>query len=169
MTTPITDYPQYFQPYVALSRIGDAKILLAASLPILEQTLRTIPNTKANYTYAPEKWTVKQVLQHCIDAERIFAYRALCHGRGELQPLPGFDEKEYAATADLKHRALESLIAEFIIVRKASIALFESLTHEDLNRIGVSGTEAIKTKSWAYIIIGHWVHHQNILKERYGL
>lgn len=164
-----SDYPFFYKNYVLLAAGDDATTVLAGSLEPLERFLRSIPEEKADHAYAPDKWTIKQVLQHCIDTERIFAYRALCHARGEEQSLPGFEQTGYAANANVDERPLQSLCKEMLLVRKTTTLLFQFLRAEDLNRVGTVGGNPIKTLSWAFIISGHWQHHQNILREKYGV
>jgi uncharacterized damage-inducible protein DinB len=121
----------------------------------------------AGRTYAPGKWTVKQIVGHLVDDERIFAYRALCIARGDTRPLPGFDENEYMAAVDFESRTLTSLVEEFRIVRAATIALLEPLSAAEWQRRGsVNGYEA-SVRGLAFHIAGHELHHLRILRERY--
>ena len=117
--------------------------------------------------YAPGKWTLKEVLGHLIDDERIFAYRALCVARGDTRALPGFDEKEYVAATDFESRTFASLLRELTIVRESTIAFFESLTSAEWLRRGlVNGYEA-SVRGLAFHIAGHELHHLRIVRERY--
>ncbi len=162
-----SDYPTFYNTYIVLAEGDNVNQVLRDSLLHLETALYSIPHNKADYAYAEDKWTIKQVLQHCIDTERIFAYRALCHARGEQQPLPGFEQNDYAAAADISHRSLEQLVSEFMLVRKTTVFLFESFTSQDLESTGFIGENPIKTGSWGYIIAGHWNHHWQILITKY--
>lgn len=163
------DYPVFYDTYISLTTGTDVRNVLSESLKNLDSFLYTIPENQSDFAYAEGKWTVKEVLQHCIDTERIFAYRALSHARGEQQSLPGFEQNDYAATAALAHRSLKSLVEEFILVRRTTLLLFEGLLQEDLERVGVVNSQPIKTFCWGFIIEGHWLHHQRILKEKYRL
>ena len=117
--------------------------------------------------YAPGKWTVKEVIGHLIDDERIFAYRALCVARGDTRPLPGFEENDYVAATDFESRPLARLIAEYRVVRAATLALFEPLTAEEwLRRGNVNGYEA-SVRGLAFHMAGHELHHLRTLRERY--
>lgn len=117
--------------------------------------------------YAPGKWTVKEVIGHLIDDERIFAYRALCVARSDLRPLPGFEENEYVAATSFESRSLASLIAEYSSVRAATLTLFESLTAEEWTRRGnVNGYEA-SVRGLAFHVAGHELHHLRTLREKY--
>jgi len=121
----------------------------------------------AGRTYAPGKWTIKQVAGHLADDERIFAYRALCIVRGDTRPLPGFDENEYMAATDFESRTLRSVIDEFRIVRAATLALLEPLSAAEWVRRGnVNGYEA-SVRGLAFHIAGHELHHLRVLRQRY--
>lgn len=118
-------------------------------------------------SYAPGKWTVKQVLGHLADDERIFAYRALCIARGDSRPLPGFDENLYAASARFEDRALEDLLADYLAVRDASLTLFRGLDSGAWLRTGVVNGYPASTRGLAFHIAGHELHHHRVLLERY--
>ncbi|MEA2237807.1 MAG: hypothetical protein QOC81_2531 [Thermoanaerobaculia bacterium] len=142
----------------ALVAQGREVAALLASLD--EETIRA-------QRYAPGKWTVKEVIGHLIDDERIFAYRALCVARGDTRPLPGFDENEYVAAADFESRTIASLIDEYRSVRAATLSLFESLTAEEWVRRGnVNGYEA-SVRGLAFHMAGHELHHLRTLREKY--
>lgn len=163
------DYPVFYDTYISLTTGADVQSLLSESLAGLEAFLYSIADNQSDFAYAEGKWTVKEVLQHCIDTERIFAYRALSHARGEQQSLPGFEQNDYAGIATVNHRTLSGLVEEFILVRRTTLLLFESFTREDLARTGTVNGNSIKTFCWGFIIEGHWLHHQRILKEKYHL
>jgi len=122
---------------------------------------------KADYAYAEGKWTLKEMLGHIIDAERVFAYRITCFSRKDQQPLPGFEEDDYVLNARFPQRDMEDLIEEFIALRKANLYLFKSLNEEELNRKGIASGREINVKSILFIVGGHIIHHVSILKERY--
>lgn len=117
--------------------------------------------------YAPGKWTVKQVLGHLADDERIFAYRALCVARGDSRPLPGFDENDYAAAARFENRSLADLIEDFEAVRQASVTLFRGLDEDAWLRRGIVNGYPASPRGLAFHIAGHELHHLRILRERY--
>ena len=162
-----SDYASFFEPYISLVKNDNIQQALSASLPQMESFLSSIPESKSDYAYAENKWTVKQVLQHGIDSERVFAYRAMCIARGEKQPLPSFDENQYAEKAPVQHRSLKGLTEELLLQRRSTILLFEHLTEEMLNIRGIASGKPITALSLGYITIGHWLHHQQILAERY--
>jgi hypothetical protein len=121
----------------------------------------------AGVRYAPDKWTIKDVVAHVIDDERIFAYRALCVARGETQPLPGFDENVYAAAAAGEDRAWSDLLTEYAIVRTATVTLLRSLPAAAWMRIGTVNGYSATARGLAFHIAGHELHHLRILRERY--
>lgn len=129
--------------------------------------LENMPAHKYDYRYAPEKWTIREVLQHIIDAERVFSYRALRFARFDPTPLPGFDENLFAANARAADRSWHSLVEEFKAVRQSSFLLFQSLDVEQLQAGGTSSGNPCYVLAFGYIIIGHALHHQIITEERY--
>jgi uncharacterized damage-inducible protein DinB len=118
-------------------------------------------------SYAEGKWTVKQVLGHLADDERIFAYRALCIGRGDSRPLPGFDENAYATTARFEDRSLDELLADYFAVRDASLTLFQGLDRGAWLRAAVVNGYTASTRGLAFHIAGHELHHHRVVEERY--
>mgnify|MGYP005811825511 CR=1 FL=1 len=129
--------------------------------------LDTIPTEKFDYRYAEEKWTIKEVLQHVIDAERVFSYRALRFSRKDSTPLPGFDENSFAANAEASRRTWADLVEEFTVTRRSSELLFRSFSEEQLEANGVSSNSPNYVRALGYILIGHALHHENIIRERY--
>jgi hypothetical protein len=142
----------------ALATQGREVVALLSSLD--EDSIR-------GYRYAPGKWTIKEIVGHLIDDERIFAYRALCVARGDTRPLPGFDENEYIAATDFESQPLTNLIAAYRATRAATIALFEPLTAEEWTRRGnVNGYEA-SVRGLAFHVAGHDLHHLRTLRDKY--
>jgi hypothetical protein len=127
----------------------------------------SIPSDKWDYAYAPDKWTLKEILQHIIDTERIFAYRALCIARKETQNLPGFDENEYAANSNGNNRSWQSLVQELQLVRETTELLFNSFSPETLSQYGISNNNTVTVNSIGFIIVGHLYHHIEVIKEKY--
>ncbi|GAA4211687.1 DinB family protein [Pedobacter jeongneungensis] len=140
---------------------------------VLNDQVQSLPDLfrrnadKADYAYADGKWTLKEMLGHIIDTERVFAYRITCFARNEQQHLPGFEEDDYVKNARFAQRDLEDLIEEFIALRKANLFLFKSLNEEELERKGIASGREINVKSILFIAGGHIIHHVYILKERY--
>jgi len=129
--------------------------------------LRSLPNEKLIYRYAKGKWTIKEILAHLIDDERIYAYRALRFARNDRTELPGFEQDNYALESKANIRTIESLLKEFAAVRRSTIALFDSFDGEVLERSGVASGNVMSVRAAAYHIAGHELRHINIIKERY--
>ena len=129
--------------------------------------LKSLSADKWDYSYAPGKWTVKELVQHLIDAERIFAYRALCFARKDATPLPGFDENSYVVHSAANRRSAEDLMQEFLLVQQSSAALFASFDKVQLESTGSANGNPVYVRGIGYIIIGHALHHKAILEERY--
>jgi hypothetical protein len=169
MQKPMTDeYNPYFQHYIDISGDGVFLDLLQQNT---EQTVTCFSNInieKHNYKYATDKWTIKEVLMHIIDTERVFAYRAFVCMRGDDKTLlHSMDEHLYAANANVADRTMQSLIDEFLIVRKNSSILFEQLSEIQSSFKGNAITHPITARALGYIMIGHIKHHINIINERY--
>lgn len=129
--------------------------------------LQSIPNNKWNYSYAEEKWTILEMIQHIIDTERIFQYRALSIARGEKKSLPGFDHDEFVLQSHGNDRSPADLIEEFIAVRKAGILMFKNFNREMLSRRGTVIENNATPRAIGFIMAGHAHHHRNIINERY--
>jgi uncharacterized damage-inducible protein DinB len=157
----------YFGKYINVVPSGNIVSLMTEQLEVTLHALRTVSETRAAYRYAPEKWSVKQVVGHLIDTERVFTYRAMCFARGESTDLPSFDENEFMQNASFDNRTLGSLIDEFEIVRHATISLFANLTSEEWLRSGRANKNLMSVRAAAWIIVGHEMHHRQILQEKY--
>jgi hypothetical protein len=130
--------------------------------------LKDIPDSAWDYAYAEGKWTIKQVVLHVCDIERVMAYRALTFGRGDKQGLPSIDQDVFAKGAEgVASRSPKSLIKEFKALRKASISLFKYFDNEALSRVGVASGKDVSVLALGYIIAGHSIHHQEVIGERY--
>ncbi|UKJ06093.1 DinB family protein [Solitalea lacus] len=163
-----TEYNPYFQHYIDLVGEGDFETLFHQNTLLTAQYFKEVPSEKHNYRYAPNKWSVKEVLMHIIDTERVFAYRALVCARGDNStPLHSMDEDLYAANVDVTHRTMESLIDEFLTVRKNSEFLFKNISDEQSKFLGNGVTHNISARALGFIMIGHIHHHVNVLNERY--
>lgn len=163
----LTRVASYFQRYINQVEGDELLPALRNQAVSFVSFLETIPQAKTTFSYAEGKWTIKQVVQHIIDAERVFAYRALCFSRKETQPLPGFDENLYADNATASHREWNDLIEEFRVVRESTNLLFSSFTEEQLNSGGIASGNPNYVLGIGFIIAGHVTHHEKILKERY--
>lgn len=163
----ITTVPDYFVYYTGLVKEND---LVQALSHCREHTLdlfSSVPVEKENYAYAPGKWTVKQLLSHLIDTERIFAYRALRFSRMDSTELPGYDENLFAANSNTENLMLERLLEEYRAVRKSTLSLFEAMNDEMLDFKGTANGMQCTARALGYMIVGHEIHHCKVLKERY--
>jgi uncharacterized damage-inducible protein DinB len=163
-----SEYPPYASIYVDLVPDGDILRLLATQVEDTVALLQPIEEHSAGeLRYAPGKWTVKQVLGHVVDTERIFTYRALRTARGDATPMPGFEQDDYIRLGPFDHCSLADLLDEFRIVRAASITLYRKLTPESWMRRGVANQFPVTVRGLAYLTAGHELHHVKILRERY--
>lgn len=161
------DFAPYYGKYISLVKEDDIIEGLENQSSLVESFLNSIPADKWDYAYAEGKWTTKEVVQHIIDAERIFAYRALRIARKDETPLPGFDENTYAPASEAGKRTAAALIEELSAVRKSTALLFKSFNTGMLNARGTASNQAITVNALGFIILGHFYHHKNILQERY--
>jgi hypothetical protein len=168
MAKPSTgSHAPYFQKYIDLVSEDDLQTAFTNQQLVINTLLSSISEEKAMHAYAPGKWTIKELLQHITDTERIFAYRALCIARGEKASLPGFDENSYATASSANTRSWKDIVDEYMIVRKSIEALFNGLGSDAMNRSGISNNNVMSVNSAGFIIVGHFYHHKNILQERY--
>lgn len=140
---------------------------LEISVHRLIKFVQNIPLDKFDYRYAEGKWTIKDILQHLIDAERIFAYRALRFARKDATALPGFEENDYVDQAQAAKRSIQDLLSELAVVRQATLSLFKSLSDEELMQKGIASNNPISVRALGFVIIGHQNHHQRVFEERY--
>ncbi|HEX9251379.1 MAG TPA: DinB family protein [Ignavibacteriaceae bacterium] len=161
------DYAEYYQPYIDLVKGDDILRILVEQNMESQNILNSISESKGNYAYAEGKWTVKEVVGHMMDVERIFAYRALCIARGEIKPLPGMDQNEYVRNGGFNKRQLFDLVYEYRLIRESNILLFGSFEKQVLlNRGNASGYD-VTVLALMYMTAGHEKHHLNVLLERY--
>lgn len=168
MSKPLTSsYANYFQQYV--NQVSEENLLIAFEnqQPVMQAFLMAISEEKSTHKYAPNKWTIKEILQHLIDTERIFAYRALCFARKETTPLPGFEEDDYAASSNANQRTWKDLVEELLAVRHTTLLLFQSFTEEALTYTGTASNNPLTVNSIGFITLGHFYHHKRIMEERY--
>lgn len=165
----LTTVPPFYQGYVQLVKDNDLFYNLEQSAKITQQLLAKIPETKGTYSYAPGKWTIKELLCHMIDTERIFAYRALRFARNDKTPLHGFEENDYAPEANAHNRTVASIAAEMERLRQTTIDLYRSFTPEMLHRTGTANNTAMSVLNLGFVISGHETHHRNVLGERYDV
>ena len=162
-----TSYPTYFQQYIDQVPEENLPEGFNNQATVISSFLAGISEEKSKHAYAQGKWTIKEVLQHMTDTERIFCYRALCFARKEPASLPGFDENDYAANSNANERTWESLVDEFLAVRKATEYLFKSFGQEQLALSGTANNNLTSVASVGFITLGHFYHHKRVLEERY--
>ena len=164
-----SEYAPFYHGYVTMVPDGDVVELVRSTGREVLEALGRIPETRGDHRYGPDKWTIREVIGHLIDAERIFTYRALRVARGDRTPLASFDENEFVKTAGSEARTLASLTRELGAVREATAQLFESLPDEAWGRSGIASGKDVSLRALAYITTGHAMHHLRILRERYGV
>jgi uncharacterized damage-inducible protein DinB len=163
------EYAGYYDRYIGQVPDGDIVALLESQGNATRQLLSAIGEEKAGYRYDPDKWSIKQVVGHITDAERVFAYRLMAIARGEKQPLPGFDQDEYMGTANFDARTLAELSEELASTRGATLSLIRSLDDEAWTRRGIASDNPVSVRALAWIAAGHERHHLKVLRERYGV
>jgi hypothetical protein len=161
------DSPPYYHKYIDAVPEADLISALENEMHDAAELMDSIPAAKENFAYAEGKWTLKQVISHVVDTERIFNYRALRISRFDTTPLSGFDENKYAPRANAENRSLSDLKEEFIAVRRSTILFFRSLTPEMLEAKGSANNYTMTPKAIGWMIPGHSRHHFNIITERY--
>lgn len=161
------DSPEFFHNYINYTKGNSPKELIQNHSKEIYDFYNNLPDAKADHAYAEGKWTIKQLLQHIIDAERIFTYRALRIARKDKTPLAGFDENIYAANDGSANRTLQSLKDEFNAVRTSTDMLVKSFNETQLNESGISSNKYITANAICFITYGHLLHHKRIIEERY--
>ena len=162
------EYAPYQESYIKL--VDEAYSLteeLEISVHNFIHFVREIPMDKYDYRYTEGKWTIKDIIQHLIDSERVFAYRALRFSRGDETLLPGFDENLYADNANGDDRSINDLLTEMSALRHANIMMFKSFSKESLMKKGVASGYTVSVRAFGFLIIGHQNHHMKIFRERY--
>lgn len=162
----IKTMPEYFDRYINLVEDIDVISALENGIPFLKSEISNLEKMD-NLVYAPGKWTVKDILQHIIDNERIFCYRAMRFARKDETPLPGVDENYHAANAHANERSLEDLVNEFNYTRQSTIALFKSFTEDMLMSEGIGFNKKTSVLAIGFLLSGHLIHHFNVIRERY--
>jgi hypothetical protein len=162
-----SEYAPYFATYVGKVPAGDVLAVLARQVEDTCALLNGLSAAEAGYRYAPGKWSIREVIGHVADTERIMVYRALCFARGETTMLPGFDENAYVAGASFDARSLADLLDELRTVRMATVSFFANLNEQELHRRGRANNRDYTVRAFPFIIAGHELHHASILRERY--
>jgi uncharacterized damage-inducible protein DinB len=161
------EYAPYYEQYVALVPAGDIIETLERQIADTLALLRSVPEDRAGSSYEPGKWSIKEVVGHVCDGERIFTYRALRIARGDRTPLPGYEQDDYTRAANFNARTLSNIADEFARVRAATVSLFRSFDAEAWQRRGIANDNEVSARAIAHITAGHELHHVGILRERY--
>ena len=161
------DYDPYFERYIKLVEGNNIIKILYEQGKITRETIKSISDYKGNYRYADDKWTIKEVIGHILDSERILAYRALSLARGEKKSLPGFDHNDYVRDGNFNRRELTELSFEFKLLRESNLLMFKNFSEEMLCKKGLADEASVTVLALLYIIAGHEKHHLNVLEEKY--
>lgn len=168
MSKPISgDFPPYFEKYISQVDAENHLAVLSTYSESLEFFYNSLPEAKADFAYAPDKWTLKDLLQHVVDTERIMSYRLLRIARKDETPLASFDENTYSVNARAGERSFDSIKEEFLAVRKSTDLLIRSLQTNQLSSAGVASGNRTTANALIYIIFGHMLHHKSVVEQRY--
>ncbi|MEK6301581.1 MAG: DinB family protein [Acidobacteriota bacterium] len=162
-----TEYAEYYHKYI--SRVADGNIItvLGSQIDNTVALLHGLSEAQAGFRYAPEKWSVKEVVGHLIDSERVFGYRAMRFARNDQTPLSGFEQNDYVEAAAFDDQGLNDLASEFEHVRRANLHMLRGLNSEAWERRGDANGNAVSVRALAYIIAGHELHHVGIIRTKY--
>jgi hypothetical protein len=161
------DYSTYYETYIKLIEGEDILKILNDQSKRTQDILNSFSEHRGNYRYAEGKWTVKEVVGHLLDTERVFAYRALCIARGEKKSLPGFDQDDYVKEGNFNRRELFDLNYEFRLLRESNLLLFRTFTPDMLKLKGFANESSVTVLAILFMIAGHEKHHMNVLREKY--
>ncbi len=162
------EFPAYFEGYISqLKDDSDPIEQMESNISNMQALINGLTDEQLEYRYAPDKWTIKELLQHIIDAERVFCYRAQGIARNDKTNFPGFDHDAYVPESRANARSGESLLAEYKAIRHATLHMFRSFDQDMIQHIGQAGGNPLSPKALAYVIPGHEMHHLNIINERY--
>lgn len=163
-----SEFAPFYAGYIGKVPDSGPQPLMTEQIGELEK-LRALPEDQANHAYAAGKWTVKELIGHLADAERVFSYRLVRIARGDKTPLSGFDEKVWAKTAPHGKRSMADVVDEMIAIRRATLALVDSLDDTTVSNVGLANNNSVSARAICWIMAGHAKHHLDILRERYGV
>lgn len=164
------EYPEFYQTYINALKVEDTLLNhLETSLKHFEEVLSEIEFSKQEYRYAEGKWTIKEIVQHLIDTERVFVYRALRYSRKDSSSLLSFDENSFVTNYEVNKRNFDDMLNEFTLLRRSTIFMFQDFEEEILDRAGKVGDQNISVRAIGYICSGHVIHHLKVIEERYML
>jgi uncharacterized damage-inducible protein DinB len=162
-----SEYPEYYQPYVSLVPEDNLLTLLKGNLVKTIELFESLSEEDGLFRYAENKWSIKEVLGHMADTERIMSYRLLRVGRGDQTALAGFNENDYVQSSQINKLPIKSILEDFIATRKATLTLFQNMPEESWANIGFANNTEVTARAIGYIIAGHALHHFNIIRDRY--
>jgi hypothetical protein len=164
-----TEYAPFYAGYVSLVPEGDILATLAGQVEEFRRFAAKVPPDREGFRYAPDKWSVREVMGHLVDGERVFGYRAFCFSRGEQAALPSFDEQVYVQSSSYDRLPLADLADELVGVRRSNVTFLRRLDAGAWTRTGTASGKTISVRALAYIMVGHCRHHFEVLRDRYGL
>jgi hypothetical protein len=164
-----SEYPEYYKPYVDLVPEGELLTLLKENLVKTIELFESLSEASGHFRYAEDKWSIKEVLGHMADTERIMSYRLLRIGRGDQTALAGFNENEYVEGSQINKLPIKRILEDFIAIRKATLTLFQNMPEEAWANIGFANNTDVTARAIGYIIAGHALHHFKIINDRYLL
>ncbi len=162
-----TEYDPFYETYVGKVPDGDVVTSMGRELEALVSLLGNLPAERETYRYAPDKWSIREIVGHLIDSERLFGYRALSFARGDAGPLPGMEADDWARASNANERPLGELMDELRHVRLGHVAMFGGFDETMAMRTGIASGCSVSVGALAYIIVGHEMHHRGVLRERY--
>jgi hypothetical protein len=162
-----SEYASYYGRYISLVTGCDPLTALSRQIDETCDLLRTIPEKRSEYRYAPEKWSIKEVVGHMSDTERVMTYRALRFARADKTELPGFEQDDFVKAAGSDHLPFADLIDEFAQMRRSTLCLFHNFQNEAWSRVGIASGNPVSVRALAYIVAGHELHHMKVLREKY--
>ncbi len=166
---PDVDIPEYFRLYSNQAPDGDVLATLQGQIDETLELVKGLEEERGEFRYAVGKWSVKEVVGHLVDSERVFAYRALSFARGDETPLPGFEQDDYNDNGDFAERTLSDVVEEFRLLRASNLSLFTGFSEKAWDRHGVANGVKFRTRAIPWILAGHELHHRQVLQERYEL
>ncbi len=161
------EFDAYYSAYISLVEGDNVMHILHTQPNELRGVLSALPEDIGTFAYSPGKWTIKELLSHVIDGERIFAYRILRISRGDLAPIEGFEQDGYVANSNANSRSIADLVDEFDLQRRSNLLMFKSISDEASLRMGTASEKPVSVRALVYILAGHVTHHAGILKKRY--
>lgn len=161
------EYAAYYEKYVSLVPETDILKVLSEQTAGVRELLARLPVEQETFRYAPGKWSIRELLGHISDAERVFGFRAFTFAHGDVSALPGFDENDYVRESNFDHTPLRDLLAHFILLRESNVMLFEQLAEGDWVKSGIASDNPVTVRALVWIMAGHVRHHLNILQDHY--